>query len=108
MYRALTKLDDIRSYANVLTYFITSGEQHNQLTKDWLNDNIYELEYYIKEYFSGDAEIIHEIQLLRKFINDDVHNLKGIHEMRTEMAKSIITEKINNINNLIKKRITDE
>lgn len=107
MVKALSKLDDIKSYVNVLTSFLTGTGTNTSLVQDWLNENIDQLKYYIMEYFSGDSEIIHEIDMLSGYINYDVRNLKGVHEIRTEVAKSFITNKIVDIENLIKNRLSE-
>ena len=105
--KAFGKLNDLKSYVNVLTIFLTGYSQNIGLAQDWLNENIGELEFCIKEYFSGDSDIIHEIDILKGYINHDVCNLKGVHEIRTETAKSLITNQIVKIENLIKNRLTE-
>ena len=106
--KAFSKLNDLMSYANALSYQLTgTGAEIINLAQDWFNVNISDLELCVKEYFGGDSEVIHEIEMLKGYINYDVCNLKGTHEMRSETAKVLITNQIVKIEELIKNRIAE-
>lgn len=106
--KAFSKLNDLMSYANALSYQLTgTGSEIVRLSQNWFNENIDELEFYVKGYFGGDSEVIHEIEMLKGYINHDVCNLKGTHEMRSETAKVLITDQIVKIEELIKNRIAE-
>lgn len=108
MVKALGKLNDLNSYANALAYQLTgTGAEIINLAQDWFNVNISDLELCVKEYFGGDSEIIHEIDILKGYINYDVCHLKGTHEMRSETAKALITNQIMKIENLIKNLLAE-